>query len=181
MSTMGKSSYKVYEDHDTYFITSTIIEWIPIFVDEVYCMFLIDSLKYCRQNKGLKVYYYVIMPDHFHVVINASANKVSGIIRDLKRFMSNKITQQLQQDLSFDILSRFSKAAKDKHQYQVWQSGFHPKAIISDDMLNQKMEYIHMNPVVAGLVDEPEEWKYSSARNIYLNDNSVIKLDDIGM
>jgi putative transposase len=178
-----KTRYKIFEDCDYYFVTSTILDWMPVFRDEKYCRIIIDSLEYCRKFKGLKLYYYVIMPDHIHAIISSEKNRIVDIMRDFKRFTSKSISSLAEDEETQFVLRKFRKYAdKDKNcKYRVWQSGFHPQAITSDDMLNQKMEYIHQNPVVAGYVKEDIDWKYSSARNIYLEDNSVIELDDMGM
>ncbi|MBM4067104.1 MAG: transposase, partial [Planctomycetes bacterium] len=63
--------------------------------------------------------------------------------------------------------------------YQVWQEGIHPQLILNEEMLMQKIEYIHYNPVRHGLVDAPEHWRYSSSRNYLLNDHSVIPVDEL--
>jgi REP element-mobilizing transposase RayT len=67
-------------------------------------------------------------------------------------------------------LRKFRRANKPSHtdsDHQVWQEGFHPKQIIGDSMMIQKIEYIHNNPVKRGFVDFPEDWRYSSARNYF--------------
>jgi putative transposase len=179
-----RTSYRVYQDCDYYFVTCTITDWCEIFWSDKYCTIIISSLQYCRKVKGLYLYYYVIMPDHIHMIISSESYNISAILRDFKRYTSKKISSLLKEDRSFEILSRFSKAANrtiDNNRYRVWQEGFHPKAIVSEPMLNQKIEYIHLNPVKKRFVKEPEDWKYSSARNIYLKDNSIIELDEIGM
>lgn len=190
-----RTSYKLYEDYDYYFVTCTIINWVKVFSEDKYCQLIIGSLKYCQKHKGLHLYYDVIMPDHLHLIISTTQGKVSDFIRDFKRFTSKEITKLLVFDRNDRILNIFKKVANPRHytvqlcneeeekiiRYRVWQTGYHPKAITTYNMLNQKMEYIHMNPVEDVLVDEPEQWKYSSAKNFYLNDNSIIKLEDIGM
>ncbi len=54
---------------------------------------------------------------------------------------------------------------KTESDYQVWQEGSHPQQVINDDVMRQKLEYIHNNPVKRGYVDDPVHWRYSSARN----------------
>ncbi len=66
------------------------------------------------------------------------------------------------------ILEQFAfykKKHKTDRTYQVWEEGSHPQLIQNDEMLIQKLDYIHQNPVKRGYVDEPVHWRYSSARN----------------
>ncbi|MCG2802813.1 MAG: hypothetical protein L6311_12050, partial [Cellulomonas sp.] len=72
----------------------------------------------------------------------------------------------------------FKSAHKGNSQHQVWQEGFHPQAITTEDMLRQKLDYIHSNPVKLGLVDRPEDWRYSSARN-YFGQGGVLEIDSV--
>ena len=74
-------------------------------------------------------------------------------------------------------MSYFKKRYKINSDFQVWQEGFHPQLIQSEEMLLQKIVYIHQNPIKRGLVDRPEEWRYSSARNFICGDSSVIEID----
>ena len=124
------------------------------------------------------------MQDHLHMIMSLEAKKIPSLMRDFQRFTSRRISSILKKEYKKEALKVFHRAVtkhRDKNNYKVWQDGYHPKAIISDDMLIQKMEYIHQNPVVKGYVELEEDWKYSSARNVYLKDDSVIELDDIGM
>lgn len=121
------------------------------------------------------------MPDHIHLISqNDDEYSLSDIMRDFKRYSSKRITEALEADGRTGLLTFFEVAAKIENTgnaYKVWQDGFHPKAIFSEEFSRQKLEYIHYNPVRRGLVENPEEWRYSSARNYFLEDDSVIALD----
>jgi len=174
--------YRVYpESHNTYFSTNSIVKWQPLFTTEPYFEIVIESLKYCQRNKGLSIFGYVIMPDHVHLISqNSDKYSLSDIMRDFKRYTSKKITETLEAEGRTGLLTFFEVAAKIENTgnaYKVWQDGFHPKAIFSEDFFRQKLEYIHYNPVRRGLVENPEEWRYSSAPNYFLEDDSVIALD----
>ena len=123
------------------------------------------------------LYAYVILENHFHLVVSGS--DLSNIMQSLKRHTSRQIIQVLKthrKEWLLNQLAFYKKKYKSESTYQVWQEGFHPELIQSDDMLVQKIEYIHYNPVKRGYVDEAEYWRYSSARNFVLNDHSVIRL-----
>jgi len=173
-----RSRYKITEVEGIYFITSTIVEWIPVFTSKEYFEIIIDALRYCRKNKNLKLYAYVILENHFHMV--ASWPSCSNIIQSLKRHTARQIVQLLQEQKKEWLLYQlayFKKQYKRENTYQVWQEGFHPVLIQNENMLIQKIEYIHNNPVKRGYVERPEHWLYSSARNFLLEDHSIIELD----
>ena len=138
---------------------------------------VVDALRFCQEKKALMLYAYVILENHFHLVVSGS--DLSNIMQSLKRHTSRQIIQVLKtqrKEWVLNQLSFYKKKYKSESTYQVWQEGFHPELIQSDDMLVQKIEYIHYNPVKRGYVDEAEYWRYSSARNFVLNDHSVIRL-----
>jgi REP element-mobilizing transposase RayT len=172
-----RSRYKIYEPGQIYFITSTIVQWIPLFTRKAYIDILLDSLKFCRSNKGLKIFAYVILDNHLHLLV--SGENLSNIIKDFKRHTAREILNLAQKEKKLWLLNQF-KFYRLKHKtdsdYQVWQEGFHPKLITSEEMLQQKIEYIHDNPVRIGLVEKSEDWLYSSARN-YFELEAVLDID----
>ena len=138
-------------------------------------MILINALKFYQKNNGLIIYCYVIMNNHFHLII--SQENVSRIMQSFKKFTATKITSELKLDNNQLILSqlREQKAGyKITSNYQVWQEGFHPQEISTSKMLKQKIEYIHNNPVRKGLVSDPVDWKYSSAVDYLTDEKGLI-------
>ncbi len=173
-----RSSYKIVDNQYPYFITSTILEWIPIFTNSKYCDILISALKFYQANKNLKIFSFVIMDNHFHMI--AMNDNLSRIISDFKKFIAKEIINNLKADNKEWALHQF-EFYKQKHKtessFQIWQEGFHPIQISSQEIFNQKTEYIHHNPVRRGLVENAEDWKYSSA-GFYLKDRKcVIDID----
>lgn len=174
-----RSRYKAI-DEGCYFITSSIVELIPVFINEKYFTILVNALKFCQDEKGLKIFYYVLMDNHFHM-INSGKN-LSGIISSLKRHTAREIIKKLKKDNKgwlLDCFLKYKKSYKKDSTYQVWQEGFHPQIISSNKMLIQKVNYIHFNPVKRGLVNEPEYWKYSSACNLDTENSEIIPLDEL--
>jgi putative transposase len=166
------------EENGIYFLTSTIVEWMPVFTSREYFEIVIDAFKFCRSHKNLKLYAYVILDNHFHLVVSGS--NLSAIIQSLKRHTSKQIIQLLQTQNKKWLLSQlafYKKKYKSESTHQVWQEGFHPELMQSEQMLLQKIKYIHHNPVKRGYVERPEYWLYSSARNFILEDHSLIELD----
>ena len=173
-----RTRYKILTNDTYYFITSTIVNWIPIFTNEKYYDILINAIKFYQSKKSLEIIAYVFLPDHFHLIVKSK--ELVKTIRLIKMFSAKEIIKQLNIDNKSQILSQLKQNKKDyktNSDYQVWQEGFLPKEILNDEMLNQKIEYIHYNPVKKGLVTEPSEWKYSSAGIYEKGEQGIIKLD----
>lgn len=172
-----RSRYKHLEGR-IHFVTSTIVDWIPLFTSDKYYAIIINAIKHYQAEKDLKIYAYVFLDNHFHLVL--SCEDLTNMMRSLKRFTATRIIKQIKEDRKSDILEKLKKEKKGykiNSTYQVWQEGFHPKQIISEVMFFQKIEYIHQNPVRKGLVEEVTDWKYSSARYYYLEEEGLIKIE----
>ena len=173
--------YKIYpETTSCYFSTISITAWLPIFQGDHYFKIIIDSLKFCQSQKGLLIHGYVIMPTHVHLITsNKETHNLSEIMRDFKNYTSKEIKKKLTEDNRIQFLKIFSNAAENlqKQQYKIWQDGYHPVALLSEKWFNEKMEYMHYNPVQKGFVELPEHWKYSSARNWLKEDDRIIEID----
>lgn len=172
-----RNRYKFDLNEGLYFVTSTIIEHLPVFTSDRYFKIIIQSLTYCRMNKGINIYAYVIMDNHFHSLI--SGVNLPDIIKSIKRHTVREIIDQVKKDKKFWLLNLFKyykKRYKKESIYQVWQEGAHPQLITTMDMAEQKMYYIHNNPVKRGLVRYAENWKYSSAGN-YIRNEGVMEID----
>ncbi len=175
-----RSSYKIVDNQYPYFITSTIVQWIPIFTNSDYCDIVINALKFYQHNKGLKIFSFVLMDNHFHLI--AINENLSRIISDLKKFTAKEIIKNLKEDNKEWILHQFEfqkKSHKKESTFQVWQEGFHPIQILSEEIFNQKVDYIHYNPVRRGLIENPEDWKYSSAGFYLKNRRCMIDISNL--
>ncbi|NDK57702.1 REP-associated tyrosine transposase [Pontibacter fetidus] len=155
-----------------YFLTMTVVDWVDIFTRPVYKHIIVDALKFCQEKKGLELYAWVLMSNHLHLIAAAQEGKnLSDILRDYKQFTSRKIIATIQEKPESRrqwILHRFefnAHLSKKVRHYKVWQDGNEAKEIFSNNFLDQKLEYIHQNPVRAEWVSEPEHYRYSSAAN----------------
>jgi putative transposase len=158
-----RSRYLIHHPDRAHFVTSTIVEWLPVFTSSTYCDIVVSSLQHCREHKKLKIYAWVILDTHFHAIL--AAPDLSAVLRDLKSFTAAKILEQLALEGRQWLLHqlRHHRAAHKPNEYQVWQEGSHPQVIQDDAMMRQKLEYLHANPVKRGWVSAPEHWRYSSA------------------
>jgi len=165
--------YKVLDQFGIQFLTFTVVDWCDVFTRKAYKEIIIESLRYCQEHKGLVSYAYVIMTNHLHLVVRAQGEvPISNIIRDFKRFTGTQLinaVQENQQESRRDwLLHRFAWNAKrvsGNRQFQFWKADNHPFLLYSPQMIWQKINYIHYNPVVAGIVKRPEDYIYSSASN----------------
>lgn len=162
---MGRSRYKITDSEQPHFITVTVLHWIPVFTRPATVDILLESLRYLM-NEGLKVYAYVILENHMHLLVQS--NQLNKDIARFKSFTAKRLIRYLDENNVKTILEQlafYKKAHKDDRAYQFWQEGVHPEWIQNEAMMQQKVEYIHQNPVKRGYVNEAEHWRYSSARN----------------
>lgn len=174
--------YRHYPDGNyIYFITSAVVEWIPLFLSHRYFNILTDAFAYCRNNKGLRVHAYVLMPNHFHLIASSEPQAaLPDIIRDLKRYTSREVTRCLEEDGAYFVLGLLEEAAvldERNNIYQVWQKGYHPEAIFTQRFFRQKLDYLHNNPVRKGYVDAAEHWRYSSASQYVAGSVGMMEID----
>ena len=156
---------------DVFFVTDTVVDWVDIFSRPIYRHIILDSLQYCQKEKGLIIYAWVLMTNHMHMIVGSNgANKVSDIMRDFKKFTSKEILSTLLVESTESrrewMLNRFEYAGKNDKKiknYRFWQEGNDAQEIYLNDYFNQKLNYIHENPVKAEIVNRPEDYRYSSA------------------
>jgi len=180
------TGYQIKDQTGLYFLTLQIIGWVDLFSRQVYRDIFIDNLNFCRKKKGLNLFGYVVMSNHVHLLAQSNDGKLSSDIRDLKSYTSKVFLDQIQSDLESRkewMLKYFEYAAK-KHKrnskYQIWTHENHAEHIYSEKFVAQKLDYIHNNPVKAGLVHAPEDYMYSSATN-YADLESVMDIDMLNL
>ena len=178
------TGYQIQDQLATYFITPTIVDWVDVFTRDSYRQIIMDSLAYCIAHKGLKLYGYVIMTNHLHLIVRSAVGKLSDTIGDFKKHTARMIVQAVQENGESRrewMLHRFQWNASQNErssQHQVWMHHNKPEHIYSLDFFNQKLNYIHQNPVRAGWVRYPEDYVYSSARSILTNVPDSLPLCD---
>lgn len=165
--------YKVHNQNHTYFLTLTTVGWVDVFTRKEYRDILIDSLRYCQEHKGLQLYAYVIMSNHLHLMASAKEpHKLTDILRDFKKFTANKIKNEIRnsgkesrREWLDRLLQWFARTTPGKKDFTLWQSDNHPIEVYSPRVIEQKLAYIHLNPVRAHIVALREHYLHSSASN----------------
>ena len=163
---MTRTRYRIFEAEYPYFLTCTIVGWLPVFTRPEAVQIIFDSLQFLQKERQFVIYGYVVLENHLHLI--ASAPELANSIKSFKMYTARQIIALLEQHSANTLLRqlRFHKHRyKTESEYQVWEEGSHPKQISNDEILLQKLEYLHNNPVKRGYVDEPVHWRYSSARN----------------
>jgi len=167
-------------DGSIYYITSVIYDRSKIFARPSFVIPIIDSLNYYRYQYSCKIIGFVIMPDHIHLLIWPPVEKaITDFMRDFKRFTSGRITRQAKVEGKTEWVKNFEEAGNEteRAEYKVWQDSFWEQSIYTEKFLKQKLDYIHLNPVRAGIVETAADYPYSSYRNYYLGDNQLIEID----
>lgn len=176
---MTRNRYKMLETDYPYFITCTIVDWMPLLKPDRTKQILIDSIKFLRTNKRIKLFAYVILHEHLHLIVSSA--RLAQDIGSFKSFTAHSIIEYYQNLKATDILQKLHAANPDYRkdcEHKVWQEGYCPKQIFNFDVLKQKIDYIHLNPVRKGYVKTAEEWIWSSARN-YAGMGAKIDIDFI--
>jgi len=169
---MLEGGYKIRDQSAIHFISFAVVEWVDVFTRKMYSDIVIDSLKYCHDNKGLWLHAWCIMSNHLHLVASAKNQNLSGILRDLKTHTSKKIVSAIEantheswRDWMLRIFRRQGEQNSRNREHQFWRQDNGPKELYSPHFISQKINYIHQNPVVAGIVEKPEHYLNSSARD----------------
>jgi putative transposase len=177
------TGYKISGD-GLFYLTFQIVGWADIFTRKIYRDIAIESLQFCQEQKGLFLFAYVIMSNHIHLLAQSEKGDLSGIIRDFKNYTSKRMLNLLNDPAEsrrdwLKLIFEYHGKYKTKQTNQVWTNDNHAELIYSQKFIEQKVNYIHLNPVRAGIVLRPEDYIYSSASNYAELDSvmEVIKLD----
>lgn len=163
---MTRTRYKIYETEYPYFITSTINSWLPVFTRPESAEIIFNSWSHLQRTRELKLFAFVILENHLHLIV--SAPELPRVMQSFKSWTARQLIDLLKQRGAQTLLRQL-RATKLNHkkqsEFQVWQEGGKPKQIQNDEMMWQKIEYIHDNPIARGFVDDALHWRWSSARN----------------
>jgi len=176
---------KILDQNGLNFLTMTVVDWLDVFTRKRYKNIIIESLKYCQREKGLVIYAYVIMTNHIHLVVQTKEGfKLSDTVRDFKSYTGNELIKTIGSNKKesrrewmmhrFEWNGKQNKAANRKHQF--WQSGNHPTALFTPKVIWKKINYIHLNPLVAGIVSKREDYCFSSASN-YAGEEGMLEVE----
>lgn len=161
---------KFRDEEACYFVSFATINWIDVFTRPVYRHILVDSINYCIKNKGLIVYSWCIMTNHVHMIIASRNQLLQDILRDLKGYTAKEIIQTIitnpkesRRKWLEEIMERAGRKNSNNKLHQLWQQHNHPIVLNNADIFEQKLNYIHNNPVEEEIGSHAEDYLYSSA------------------
>lgn len=164
--------YKIRDQQSLYFVSFATVYWLDIFIRNEYKEVLLDSLRYCQKEKGLEVYAWCIMTSHIHLIIGTIDKKMEDILRDFKSHTSRTLRktisenpQESRKEWMLWMMKRAGEKNSNNKDFQFWQQDNHPIELWDNYMVEQKLNYLHQNPVVSGFVFNAEDYLYSSARD----------------
>jgi putative transposase len=177
--------YKFHNKEGLYFVSFAVVYWIDVFVRPLYNDILVESLIYCKNNLGLELYCWCIMPSHVHLIFRAKENNPDVVLGRFKEYTSkqmvkaiNENLQESRKDWMLWMFKRAGSKSSNVKSCQFWQHNNKPIELWSAEVINQKADYLHNNPVAAGFVSEAWHWKYSSAID-YSGGKGLIEIDDL--
>jgi REP element-mobilizing transposase RayT len=158
--------YRIHSDVGVYFVTFTVVEWLPVFVDEASCKIIVDSLNFCHEKKFLRINAYVIMPTHLHAILfdaEFDSVRLKHTLDDFRKFTGRQLLDFSVRFRPASLMEVFLNHAGGDRQRRFWQPTRHPEGIRTDRFWKQKLDYIHDNPRRKGLVKSALDWRFSSA------------------
>jgi putative transposase len=169
---MSGDRYLIADQKEIYFLTFTVVGWIDVFTRKEYKLDIVDSLNYCVENKGLCVFGWCLMSNHLHLIVQSRGeNDLSAIVRDFKKFTAKKILKRIEEEPESRrnwMLNQFEYAGrklKRIKKYKFWKDDNHAIELDTNSMFDSRLDYVHHNPVEAMIVEEPEHYLFSSARD----------------
>jgi REP element-mobilizing transposase RayT len=176
------TDYQIKDQEGLYYLTFQVVDWVDIFTRQIYRDIMIESFKFAISNKDFQLFAYVIMSNHIHLIAHSDKGKLSDTIRDIKKYTSKKIIDSihsLPESRREWMLNRFEYKARQNKRNEFNQVRTHENHAIylySPEFIAEKLEYLHQNPIRSGIVINPEDYLYSSARN-YAELDSVLEIE----
>jgi len=175
-------NYKFHNPEGLYFVSFAVVDWLDVFTRNEYKDILVESLEYCQHQKGMEIIAWCIMTNHVHLIFRSvKGQHPSLLLGDYKRFTSNEIVKSIQENPKESrkkfLLEKFKNAAQKSSNvdnYQFWRHDNKPIELWSTKVIKEKVNYIHYNPVEAGLVFKPQDYVYSSAID-YCDDQGLLR------
>ena len=159
-------AYRLFEDAGLFYVTFTVIDWLPVFVNEQSCMIIADSLNHCHREKHLRINSFVIMPTHMHMIVfDAEFNTVrlQDTLVAMRKYTGQRLSNLVDQTMPRAFAETLRASIRTDRSRQFWQQSRHPEVITTQGFWHTKQDYLHDNPKRKGLVLDPTAWRFSSA------------------
>lgn len=167
-------------DRYAHMVSFAVVGWVDVFTRSDYAEFLLQNLAYCRKNKGLQLYSFVIMPNHLHLIAAAEHGNLGEIMRDFKTFTSKELVRMIEanpkesrKEWMLRIFKEHGLANPHNKDHQFWQQSNKPILLDTPVKFDECVRYVRENPLRAGLVTDEAAYRWSSA-----NPHVEIELDE---
>jgi len=164
-------AYPIRDQQGLYFLTFTVVEWLDVFTRPLYKDIVISSPRFCQANKGLELFAYCLMTNHLHLIARADDDhELSNIVRDFKKYTARRVFEAIEANQQESRRQWLEWTLRKQGEFnpkntfiQLWQNHSHGIEIKTEEVGRQKLNYIHQNPVRAGICYRAEDYVYSSA------------------
>ncbi len=157
---------RMHEDCALYYLTFSVVQWLPVFVSEAPCLVITESLNYCYREKGLRINAFVIMPTHVHLIVtdaDFNVDRLRQTITDMRKYTGRQLADYCEQNMPTVFRQAIAGPVRTDRTRQFWQQSRHPEAIFTEPFWQTKSNYLHDNPRRKGLGREATAWRFSSA------------------
>lgn len=178
------SKYRFADKAGVYFTTSTVVGWADVFTRDIYRDIVLNSLRFCQQNQGLVIHAWVLMTNHLHLICSfRGIQEPALVLKNMKSFTAMKLIdavinnpKESRREYLLNLFEAEGKKSSSNVRFKFWEHENHPIQLDSDIIFNQKINYLHWNPVTAGFVTEPWHWQYSSAINYMMGQKGLLDI-----
>ncbi len=163
---MNSENYKIVSDAYVYYVTFTIVDWLPVFVSEKACKVVTNSLTFCNESKSLCTNAFVIMPTHIHLVVfdrEYNNDRLASSLTEFRKFTGRTLSDYCDSNMPGCFSNVLRECSSADRARRFWQPGRHPVSIENEHFWKQKVDYLHENPSRKGLVKKAWFWRFSSA------------------
>jgi len=175
-------NYKFHNPEGLYFVSFAVVGWLDVFTRNEYKDLILESLEFCQENKGMEIHAWCIMTNHVHLIFRSIDNQPPELLLgDFKRFTSRSVIKAIKEnqkesrkEFLLDYFKKEGEKSSNTTNYQFWRHDNKPIELWSNEVIQQKIDYIHNNPVEEGIVFRAEDYKYSSASD-YAGEKGVLK------
>jgi REP element-mobilizing transposase RayT len=174
--------YKFHNASGIYFVSFATVYWIDVFTRPSYADIIVESLNYCIDQKGMKIYAWCLMPSHIHLIFSDTQSNPGKLLGEFKTYTSKKVQaaiadniQESRKEWMLWMMERAGKKNSNVTGRQFWQQHNQPIELWSNEVFEQKLNYTHHNPVESGFVTEAIHWRYSSAID-YTGSKGLVKV-----
>src|SRR5260370_14426445 len=159
---MAMERYRFHADGALFYVTFSVVDWLPVFVSEAAFKIVTESLNFCHRSKGLRTNAFVIMPTHVHAIVfheSFQAKALKQVLTDMRKFTGKQLANYCLAHMPHCFSQVFQERAGGDRERRFRQPTRHPVQLETESFWQAKLDYLHGNPCRKGLVTQPQEWR----------------------